>query len=141
MSRISRRSFLRLSAVALTVPALPRDLLPVALRPVPASPARDFFLLECHVAGTSYVPIEEIEPYLEIGQRLTLQREPGNVVDALAVLVLDARGVKLGYLPRARNEVPARLLDAGKELYARLERKQWFGGWLRVTMHVHMRES
>lgn len=45
-------------------------------------------------------------------------REPENEYDELAILVKDEKGHKLGYVPRRCNRVPARLMDAGKLLYA-----------------------
>jgi hypothetical protein len=144
MSPLSRRTFLALSAAAVAAPT-------AAVAPPSAgadrlraeSPAllpvgRELFLLQCHVAGTSHVPIEEIAPLLEVGERLNLRREPENGYDALAILVLSARGAKLGYVPRDRNQVLARLLDGGLPLTARLEQMQWFGGWLRVTMRIYL---
>lgn len=139
MSRLTRRDFLALSALSAAAPALPGGVTLPNIRPSFTPPQREIFLLECHVAGTSHVPIEEIEPFLAVGETLTLLREPENAFDALAILVLDARGAKLGYVPRDRNQVLARLLDAGMLLDARLERMQWFGGWLRVTMRIHLR--
>lgn len=138
MIRVNRRNFLVISAAAVAAPSLHGAIKFGVDRPPYASVVREIFLLECPVAGTSHVPIMEIEPLLEVGETLTLKREPENAYDALAILVLDARGAKLGYVPRDRNQVLARLLDAGKPLYARLDRKQWFGGWLRVTMLIHM---
>ena len=52
------------------------------------------------------------------GQRLALRRQPENRYDALAIEVLGPEGHKLGYVPRRRNEMPARLMDAGKRLSA-----------------------
>ena len=46
-----------------------------------------------------------------------LLRKPKNEHDELTILVKDERKHKLGYVPRARNHVMARLMDAGKLLY------------------------
>jgi hypothetical protein len=101
----------------------------------------DILLLECYVAGTSYVEdIESIEPSLEAGAILLCRREPSNEHDALAILVLDAQGRKLGYVPRAKNEVLARLMDAGKNIYARLVSKEWQESWLRLGVEVRLHE-
>ena len=53
---------------------------------------------------------------------LRFQRQPQNPHDALAIEVYVAgpEPFKLGYVPRKHNPVLARLMDAGKELTARL---------------------
>lgn len=102
--------------------------------------AKEIFLIETHVAGTSFVPIREIEPTLAEGDTLVLRREPGNEHDPLAILILSGQGRKVGYVPRDRNEILARLMDAGKLIFARLEGKQWKGDWLRIKARVFMRD-
>jgi hypothetical protein len=47
---------------------------------------------------------------------------------------------KLCYVPHDRNEILARLMDAGKFLIARLESKEWQGDWLRVAARVLLRD-
>lgn len=101
---------------------------------------QDIHLLDCHVAGTSHLELEEIEPALLVGETLVLRREPDNQHDPLAILVLDRHGTKLGYLPRAKNEVLAHLMDAGKLLYAQVAAKEWVGGWLKIEISVSMRD-
>ena len=102
--------------------------------------AKEIFLIETHVAGTSHVPIREIEPGLLNGSTLVLRREPGNSHDPLAILILAESGQKIGYVPRDRNEILARLLDAGKFIFARLESKEWHDNWLRITARVFLRD-
>ena len=102
--------------------------------------AREIFLIETHVAGTTHIPIKEIEPALMPGESLVLRRESVNPHDPLAILILTERGEKLGYVPRDRNEILARLMDAGKFIIARLESKEWHGDWLRVAARVYLRD-
>ena len=102
--------------------------------------AKEIFLIETHVAGTSHVAIREIEPGLALESTLILRRETNNPHDALAILILADDGRKLGYVPRDRNEILARLMDAGKFLFARLESKQWQGDWLRIAARVFLRD-
>lgn len=47
---------------------------------------------------------------------------------------------KIGYVPRASNEVVARLMDAGKIVFARVESKAWVDSWLRVSIEVVLRD-
>ena len=80
--------------------------------------AKDIFLLETHVAGLSYYEINSLNEPLTITEPLLLRREPDNPHDSLAIIVLTRTGQKLGYVPRHRNPVLARLMDAGKTLVA-----------------------
>jgi hypothetical protein len=64
------------------------------------------------VAGYQYHEGPAIEARLRPGTRLVARREPANAHDDLAIALL-ARGVMIGYVPRARNAIPARLIDAG----------------------------
>ena len=82
---------------------------------------RDIFLLETHVAGLAYHQITQALPDLAVGQALILRREPSNLHDPLAIEILTGGGLKLGYVPRHRNPVLARLMDAGKQLLATVE--------------------
>ena len=95
--------------------------------------AKEILLMETHVAGTGRRPLQLIEPTLAEGDHLVLRREAENPYDVHAIAVLSGDGDKLGYLPRDRNEIPARLMDAGKLLFARLESKSWLGDWLRLS--------
>jgi hypothetical protein len=79
---------------------------------------RDIFLIETHVAGLPYHQATLALPTLAVGTPLSLRREPSNAHDALAIEVVTAHGLKLGYLPRSRNPVLARLMDGGKHLVA-----------------------
>lgn len=79
---------------------------------------RDIFLLETHVAGLPYHQAATALPMLSSGELLTLRREPANTYDELAIEILAVDGLKLGYIPRHRNTVLARLMDAGKQLLA-----------------------
>jgi hypothetical protein len=79
---------------------------------------RDLFLIETHVAGMPYHQANLAMPTLVVGALLTLRREPANPHDDLAIEILAAGSLKLGYIPRQRNPVLARLMDAGKQLLA-----------------------
>lgn len=103
--------------------------------------AREIMLVECSIAGTSHRPVKDIEPTLAPGAFLVLKREPQNPHDALAIMILTEAGEHLGYVPRAKNEALARLMDAGKLLFARLEAKSWQGDWLNVEVHIFLRDT
>lgn len=83
--------------------------------------AQEIYLTHFEVAGLRYS--ENIEEHLKLlkkGDQLRLCREPKNEYDTFAILVQDQEKHKLGYMPRRMNHIPARLLDAGKLLYAKV---------------------
>jgi hypothetical protein len=61
-----------------------------------------------------------------------------NPHDQLAIVVKDPRGRKIGYVPRGKNEVLARLMDAGKLVFGTLAEKEFVGKWLKMTMQVYL---
>jgi hypothetical protein len=78
------------------------------------------FLMEAYVAGIAYVPNAGVYiKNLTTGTKLKLCREYDNQHDIYAILVKDKSGNKLGYVPcEANNGLIARLIDAGKRIYA-----------------------
>lgn len=52
---------------------------------------------------------------LDVGESVNLEREPDNVHDHNAILVLTQDGTELGYVPRGEASQMAPLLDAGAE--------------------------
>ncbi|MDR2140931.1 MAG: HIRAN domain-containing protein [Deltaproteobacteria bacterium] len=98
------------------------------------------FLLEVHVAGTTHVQgIESLTADLKADDRLDFFREADNPHDELAIVVKSG-GEKLGYVPRNRNEVLARLMDAGKLVYGVLREKEKVGKWLRLTIRIFLED-
>ena len=73
--------------------------------------AQDIFLLETHIAGLHYYDIKNLSIPLQLADALLLRREPDNANDELAIVVLTVTAQKLGYLPKFRNPVLARLMD------------------------------
>lgn len=108
---------------------------------LPTPFAREILLLECRVAGTSYRPnIAAVEPELNLGAKFRLEREPDNEFDEWAIKIYDARNVHIGYVPKTKNEVLARLLDAGKTLSARLIAKDWQDSWLKLDIEIFLHD-
>lgn len=102
---------------------------------------RDIFLFDTRVAGTSFITgIEDLEPYLNPGDRLQFFREPNNPYDEYAIVIKNSSGVKIGYVPRADNIVFARLMDAGKLLFGRIAAKEMRGRWLDMKIKIFMHE-
>ena len=108
---------------------------------IPKPFERDIFLFDTHVAGTSHVEgIEELEPYLNVGDRLDFFREPDNVYDANAILVKNTDGIKIGYIPMADNVIFARLMDAGKLLFGKITYKETDGNWLKISIKIYLHD-
>lgn len=108
---------------------------------IPKPFERDIFLFDTHVAGTSHVEgIEELEPHLHIDDKLEFFREPDNPHDNLAIVIKNADGVKIGYVPKADNIIFSRLMDAGKLLFARITSKEKAGNWLKMGIKVFLHE-
>lgn len=100
---------------------------------------KDILVLECLVAGTSFRKLKEVEPSLLAEVKLELTREPKNEYDNFAI-ALYFNKQKIGFIPREKNEVIARLLDAGKKFYAVIKAKEWEGNWLKIEIKVYLRD-
>jgi len=108
---------------------------------IPKPFERDIFLFDTHVAGTSYVEgIEELEAFLNIDDKLDFFREPDNPYDKRAIVIKNADGVKIGYVPKADNAIFSRLMDAGKLLFGRITSKGMKGNWLKIDIKVFLHE-
>ena len=100
------------------------------------------FLTDCHLAGT-----EEIDDILvktqdvDAGTSLVLKRAATvDAADTRAVSVETSSGTCLGYVPRRYGAVMARLMDAGKQLNAKVVGKKLEGHWLDITISIEMKE-
>ena len=102
---------------------------------------REVELLNCNIAGTTFLDLNEIEPDLKKHQLLMLIREPKNENDDKAILILTEDGQKLGYVPKKKNEVLSNLMDAGKLLFGRLNKKTWIDTWLKLDVQVFLRDE
>ena len=108
---------------------------------IPAPFVKEIFLLDSQVVGTGYVDdIEKKTEALVSGSILEFRREPNNEFDEHAILILNDKGEKIGYVPRKDNLVFSRLMDAGKLLFGKVKDKTDKGGWLRITIEIYMRD-
>ena len=101
---------------------------------------KEIFLLQCHVAGTSFKDVETIAPGLNEGHFLTFKRDAKNEYDKLAIAIYDEVGNNIGYVPRDKNEVLARLMDCGKLIFGKIKEKQWVNNWLKIDIKIFMRD-
>lgn len=100
--------------------------------------SRDILALECLVAGTSFRKLQDVEASLNKEVKLEMKREPTNEHDNWAI-ALHFEKHKIGYIPRDKNEVIARLMDAGKAFFATIMAKEWEGNWLKIEIKVYFK--
>lgn len=101
--------------------------------------AQEIFVLKTHIAGTYFSKAERFIPReTEFPLKVILQREPKNEFDDLAILVLTEKGEKLGYIPQVKNEIIARLMDAGKKFSAHISRASFNSDWLKLEIEVFL---
>ncbi len=100
---------------------------------------RQILVLECLVAGTSFRKLNAIEPQIKAEVKLDVKREADNEYDEYAVALYFEKS-KIGFIPRDKNEVIARLMDAGKQFFATLQAKEWEGNWLKLDIKVYLKD-
>ena len=99
----------------------------------------DIYLISVHIAGTTHIEnIDNLEPELIIGKRVKFFREPENEHDERAIVIKNDHGDKLGYIPRDKNEILSRLMDAGKLLYGEVYDKELVGKWWKIMIRVFL---
>lgn len=114
-------------------------LLIIALAPFASAESIRILVQSSPLAGSQYYAVAEVWHLIRPGDRLTLEREPGNRHDRNAVRV-DWNGQRIGYVPRAENRAVARALDAGEMLEARVARlRDDPNPWRRVEIEVYLR--
>ena len=96
----------------------------VAITALAQSPA-EIIVQVSLTAGLRYHEAKAVWDQMQIGDTLTLVREPDNPYDARAVRV-EWNGHKLGYIPRIENEAVARQMDRGNALQARVTRLTYY---------------
>lgn len=100
------------------------------------STRRTITLQRSAVAGFQFHQGEQLWSALTIGASLTLIREAENRFDPLAIRV-EWNGQKIGYVPRAANEIVAGLLDRGERLLASIvSLAEDDNPWERIGMEI-----
>ena len=100
---------------------------------------KEIMVLECMVAGTSFRKLDKVEAELLSTVQLEMKREGKNEFDQFAI-ALFFKEIKIGYIPKDKNQVIARLMDAGKAFYSTIQAKEWEGNWLRLDVKVYMKD-
>ena len=101
--------------------------------------AREILVLQCLVAGTSFRKLDKVQDDLNETVQLEMKREGDNEFDHFAV-ALWFQNTKVGYIPKDKNEVLARLMDAGKQFYATIHAKEMEGNWLKLEIKVMLKD-
>ncbi len=100
--------------------------------------SREILLFDSYVAGTTHIKDESVFDDVKEGTKLVLRREPENRFDENAILVLDEKKRKLGYIPEKDNIVFARLMDAGKYLTARVRSYELKGSFRQISISIYL---
>ncbi|MDP2111887.1 MAG: HIRAN domain-containing protein [Thiobacillus sp.] len=105
-------------------------------QPLYAQVAAHILLQDSPLAGFQYHAGKALWPQMQVGDALTLVREPDNPHDARAVRV-EWQGHKIGYVPRRENADVARFMDGGRTLAARIVRlAEVRDPWSRVRFEI-----
>ena len=108
---------------------------------VPLPHIHEIFLIDCRIAGTTHVEeIDDKTANIDKGTLLMFRREKDNQYDALAIQILNDKKERIGYVPKAKNEVLARLMDAGKLIFGRVEEKEKVDDWIKISIKVFMKD-
>jgi hypothetical protein len=100
--------------------------------------SHEILLFDSYVAGTTHIKDETVFDDVKEGAELTLLREPENRFDENAILVLDEKKRKLGYIPEKDNIVFARLMDAGKYLTAKVKDYEPKGSFRKISISIYL---
>ena len=108
---------------------------------VPLPHIHEIFLIDCRIAGTTHVEdIDDKTADIGKGTLLMFQREKDNQYDNLAIQILNSKKERIGYVPKAKNEILARLMDAGKLIFGRVEEKEKVDDWIKISIKVFMKD-
>ena len=99
--------------------------------------SREILLFDSYIAGTTHLKDSAVLDEIKEGDKLILQRED-NRFDGNAILVLDEKKRKLGYVPEKDNIVFARLMDAGKLLTAKIKRIEPRGSFRQINISIYL---
>ena len=97
----------------------------------------EIHLFDTFIAGTTHLQDPSVLDRAAVGDKLTLRREQ-NKYDDNAILLLNAEGKKLGYVPEKDNLIFARLLDAGKMLVAKISAMEKKGSFSQISVGIYL---
>ena len=101
--------------------------------------SKQIYLISASIAGSYFVDnIYDLLEEMKIGTKLRFIREPDNQYDELAIVVRDQNNNKLGYVPRKKNPILARLMDAGKLIYGTVKAINNEERYVNIEMEIFM---
>lgn len=98
---------------------------------------QDIHLFDTFIAGTTHLKDDTPLKEMKEGDELRLIREE-NRFDDNAIMILDDKGRKMGYVPEKDNVIFARLMDAGKKLIARINTIHIRGTFIQVSIGIYL---
>jgi len=112
------------------------------VKEMPTPFVQTIFLAECHLAGTLDIDDMLVKTRdIDAEAPLVLKRMASNVHDMRAIGVNTQAGALIGFVPRRYGAIMARLMDAGKNLSAKVVGKELEGHWLDITVAIEMKEA
>lgn len=101
--------------------------------------SRVLFLLNSQIHGSHYYDCLQLvkNQQLNVGEVLSLQREPSNEYDEDAIEIYTRQRKKLGYIPKQHNRVIAALMDQNCRISATIQAINT-DAWEPVTIRVEM---
>ena len=97
----------------------------------------EIHLFDTFIAGTTHLKEPEVLEKVNEGDKLSLVRED-NKFDAKAILIQNAEGRKLGYVPEKDNLIFSRLMDAGKLLIAKIYDVENLNGFKKIKIGIYL---
>jgi len=108
---------------------------------IPKPFSKQIYLITASVAGSYYVDnIHDLLGEIKAGDKLHFIREPENKYDELAIVVKDKNNNKLGFVPRNKNPILARLMDAGKMIYGTVKSASDDNNYINIEMEIFMHD-
>ena len=98
---------------------------------------KEIHLFDSYIAGTTHLEDKSVIEKVQVGDMLSLQRED-NKFDSNAVMILNAEGKKMGYVPEKDNIIFARLMDAGKLLKAKVSDIMMKGSFKQISIGIYL---
>ena len=98
---------------------------------------REIHLFDSYVSGTTHLSDTSVLEDIKEGDKLSLRRED-NKFDENAILVINEKGKKVGYVPEKDNLIFARLMDAGKKLEAKISKIEKLGTFNKISIGIYL---
>lgn len=98
---------------------------------------KEVHLFDTFIAGTSHLEKKEVLDNVKEGDTLLLRRE-NNKFDENAIVILNEKNEKLGYIPEKDNVIFSRLMDAGKLLKGKVDSMNHKKDFYKIRIGVYL---